>query len=145
MFSYRHTQIGTLTLSALGAGVLIVAAILLVRGPVGPLPVVLAILVVSTVLFASLTVEIQGGVLTARFGPGPIHKRVPLATIRSCRVVQNPWWYGWGIRLTPHGWLYNVSGFGAVELTLHTGRQLRIGSDEPERLCQAIDQALRDL
>jgi hypothetical protein len=50
-------------------------------------------------------------------------------------------WYGWSIRLTPHGWLYSVSGLAAVELTLQDGKRLRIGTDEPERLCQAIGQA----
>jgi len=141
MSYYRHTQIGTLLLGMLGAGMLLIVAILLVGGRAAPLLVVLAILVVSAVLFASLTVEIQAEVLTMRFGPGLIRKRVPLATIRSCAVVRNSWWYGWGIRLTPHGWLYNVSGLAAVELTLQDGRRLRIGTDEPERLCQAIGQA----
>src|SRR5215203_3577163 len=102
MFYYRHTQIGTLLLGMLGAGMLLVGGILLVGGRPEPLLVVLAILAVTAMLFASLTVEIQGEVLTIRFGPGLIRKRVPLATIRSCTVVQNSWWYGWGIRLTPH-------------------------------------------
>jgi hypothetical protein len=125
----------------LGAGMFIVGAILLARGPEAPLLAVLVLLAVMAVLFASLTIEIQGGLLTVWFGPGLIRKRVPLATIRSCEVVRNPWWYGWGIRWTPRGWLYNVSGHSAVELTLQNGRRLRIGTDEPERLCQAIDQA----
>jgi len=64
-----------------------------------------------------------------------------LAAIRTCIVVRNRWWYGWGIRWTPRGWLYNVSGLAAVELTLTDGRRLRIGIDEPERLCEAIAQA----
>ena len=141
MSSYRHTQIGILIVSVLGASAIIVGAIVFLRGPITSFLAALVILIVAAVLFASLTVEIKDAMLTVRFGPGLIRKRVPLATIRSCEVVQNPWWYGWGIRLTPHGWLYNVSGFAAVELTLHSGRRLRIGTDEPERLCQAIDQA----
>jgi len=52
--------------------------------------------------------------------------------------VTNPWWYGWGIHLTPSGWLYNVGGARAVQLDLHNGRSLRVGTDEPERLCEAI-------
>src|SRR5258705_10426411 len=97
MSYYRHTQVGTLILGMLGADMLLIVAILLVGGRAAPLLVVLAILVVSAVLFAALTVEIQGGDLTLRFGRGLIRKRVPLATIRSCAVVRNPWWYSWGI------------------------------------------------
>ena len=141
MPDYRHTQIGTVTVGTLGAGMFIIGALLLVRGPEAPLLAVQVLLAVTAVLFASLTTQIQGGILNVRFGPGLIRKRVPLAAIRTCTVVRNPWWYGWGIRLTPRGWLYNVSGLAAVELTLQNGRHLRIGTDEPERLCQVIEHA----
>ena len=46
-----------------------------------------------------------------------------------------------GIRWWGHGWLYNVSGFKAVEIELASGKRLRIGTDEPERLAQAISAA----
>ena len=141
MFNYRHTQIGFVTLGVIGMGLLLVGGALLAQAPAAALLVVLINLNVTAVQFAWLTIEIQDVVLTARFGPGLIRKRVPLATIRTCTVVRNWWWYGWGIRWTPRGWLYNVSGLAAVELTLTDGRRLRIGTDEPQRLCQAIAQA----
>ena len=125
----------------LGAAILIVGAILLARGSDSVLLLVLLILVVIAGLFASLTVAIGDGVVTVWFGPGLIRKCVPLAAIHTCIVVRNPWWYRWGIRWTPHAWLYNVSGLAAVELTLTNGQQLRIGTDEPERLCQTITMA----
>jgi hypothetical protein len=56
-------------------------------------------------------------------------------------VVRNRWYYGWGIRITPRGWLYNVSGLDAVELALKNGKCVRIGSDEPHALARAIDHA----
>lgn len=141
ILNYRHIQIGFVTLGAFGLGVLLVIGILLAQAPAAPLLVVLIILIVTAIQFAWLTIDIQDGVLIARFGPGLIRKRVSLTMISTCIVVRNPWWYGWGIRWTPHGWLYNVSGLAAVELTLTDGRRLRIGTDEPERLCQAIAQA----
>jgi hypothetical protein len=52
--------------------------------------------------------------------------------------VTNPWWYGWGIRLIPGGWMWNITGNQAVELKLKSGRLLRIGTDEPEALETAI-------
>lgn len=139
---YRHTQIGLLTLVGLGAGMLIVAVRPRERDLDALLRPVLVVLAVTAVVFASLTVEVTGEVLTLRFGPGLIRKRIRIADIQTCVVVRNPWWYGWGIRRTPHGWLYNVSGRGAVELTLTNGRRLRVGTDEPARLCQAIQQAI---
>ena len=66
------------------------------------------------ILFYSLTVDITTTKVTVSFGPGFIKKIFKLEEIRNARVVRNKWWYGWGIRLTPHGWMYNVSGFDAV-------------------------------
>jgi hypothetical protein len=55
--------------------------------------------------------------------------------------VTNPWYYGLGIHWTPHGILYNVSGFSAVEVRLFPGTTFRVGTDEPDQLCAAIRQA----
>jgi len=90
------------------------------------------------VLLGSLTVEIREGFLRWRFGPGLIRKQVRLAEIERTQAVRNRWYYGWGIRLTPHGWLYNVSGLEAVEVQLHTGKKFRLGTDEPEELVRAL-------
>jgi hypothetical protein len=57
-------------------------------------------------------------------------------------AVTNPWYYGWGIRWTPKGPLYNVSGFEAVEIRMLSGKSFRIGTDEPDLLRQAIDKAI---
>jgi len=60
------------------------------------------------------------------FGPGIIRKRVRLADIVGCEAIRIQWWYGWGIHLTPYGWLYNVSGFDAVAITLRDGQTSRL-------------------
>ncbi|MBS1223341.1 MAG: hypothetical protein H6R24_19, partial [Proteobacteria bacterium] len=57
------------------------------------------------------------------------------------RPVRNSWLYGWGIHRTPHGWLYNVSGWEAVEITLASGKRLRLGTDEPGQLTQVLRAA----
>jgi hypothetical protein len=101
---------------------------------VGPL-----ILAGCAVVFATLTVRVDEAALEFWFGPGLIRRRFPLYSIAMCRVVKNPWYYGWGIHLTPAGWLYNVSGFWAVELVMTDGKQCRIGTDDPQSLVQAIE------
>ena len=65
-------------------------------------------------------------------------KRVPLAEIAVCELIRIRWWYGWGIRLTPYGWLYNVSGLDAVAITLDNGRKFALGTDDPHGLVAAI-------
>ena len=139
---YHHTQIGYLTLVALGAGLLFMIGLILMNGFEGVALLVLLVLAVCLVIFATLTVEMDEAALIIRFGPGLIRKRFRLADIISCRVVKNPWYCGWGIHLTPSGWLYNVSGFWAVELQMKNGKKYRLGTDDPEGLVQAIEDKL---
>jgi hypothetical protein len=144
---YRHTQIGWMTLVSLGVSTLYLAvmtALLAPHVPVWqtPLPYLIPVMAVLTVLFSSLTVTVGDDEMVVQFGPGPVRKRISLSGIEACRPVRNAWWYGWGIRLTPGGWLWNVSGLDAVELSLRDGGRFRIGTDEPERLCDAIERAV---
>lgn len=143
MSMYTHTQIGYVLLVALGTAAALVTALLLNTGwnLIGGLVVV--ILILAAALFCSLTVEVKDGTLECRFGPGLIRKRFRLSDIREARVVRNPWYYGWGIHLTPHGWLFNVSGLRAVEITLIRGKQYQIGTDQPDELLNAIRRNAR--
>jgi len=76
--------------------------------------------------------------LCASFGPGIIRKRVRLVEIVGCEPIRIRLWCGWGIHLTPYGWLYNVSGFDAVAISLRNGRKLALGTDDPHGLVDAI-------
>jgi hypothetical protein len=81
--------------------------------------------------------------LCASFGLGIIRKRVPIAEIVACEPMRIKWWYGWGIHLTPYGWLYNVSGLNAVAITLRNGRKLAFGTDDPQGLADALGGSRR--
>jgi hypothetical protein len=141
MTHYSHTQTGTVILISIGLTLLVLTAIFLTRpSPPGVFYGMLGCALVA-LLFGSLTVEIRDDRLVCYFGPGLIRRSFRLADITGCAAVRNHWLYGWGIRLTPHGWMFNVSGLDAVELTLAGGRRFRIGTDEPDRLCTAMRTA----
>ena len=139
---YEHTQVGYLIIVAMVAVMVMIGIILANAGNNWTAIGVLIIIAVALVLFSSLTVVIWEEELEVRFGPGPIRKRFKLSEIESCKVVKNHWYNGWGIRLIPHGILYNVSGFYAVEINLRTGKQYRIGTDVPQELEAAIRSAI---
>ncbi|MFW6102588.1 MAG: hypothetical protein ACOC6O_02930 [Chloroflexota bacterium] len=103
---------------------------------------VLVVLAVALVLFPSLTVSIKEDELLVQFGPGVIRKRFKLNEIESCQAVKSPWYYGWGIRQTPQGMLFRVSGLNAVQIKLITGKEYLIGTDAPRELEEAIRQAI---
>ncbi|HUU10830.1 MAG TPA: hypothetical protein VM431_09865 [Phycisphaerae bacterium] len=103
---------------------------------------VAVILAATTALFWSMTITVTDDELVWHFGPGVIRKRVPLADVASCQPTRTSFWNGWGIHWSPRGWVYNVSGFGAVDVRLISGKALRLGTDEPEALAEAIRDAL---
>jgi hypothetical protein len=139
---YEHTQVGYVIIVAMAA-VMVLIGVILANAGINWIAIgVLVVIAVALVLFPSLTVVIWEEELEVRFGPGLIRKRFKLNDIESCRVVRNPWYYGWGIRLTPHGLLFRVSGFHAVEIKLRTGKKFRIGTDVPQELEEAINNAI---
>jgi hypothetical protein len=121
----------------LGVGVAVAWSLSAVSARNGLL-IPLVILALVSVNFASLTVVVEPGSLRFWLGPGLVRRSFPLDQVASCEVVTNPWYTGWGIRRLPSGWLYNVSGYQAVELLMHDGRRVRVGTDEPDTLCRAI-------
>jgi hypothetical protein len=124
-------------------GILVSGGFLLASiGSPMPAPLITSIvfgaLVISLALFHSLTVVVTENQIRIAFGPGLIHHSWALEAIENWKTVRNPWYYGFGIHLVRGGWLYNVSGLQAVELTLRNGRKCRIGTDAPEELKQAL-------
>lgn len=143
---YKHKQKGAWPLYAVIFAAMVTAAFLALASPSparAVLSVVLLTLGLSVFIFWSLTVVVTQDRLAVWFGPGLIRKTFLVSDIHDARLVRNPWYYGWGIRLTPHGWLFNVSGFDAVELELTNHRKFRIGTDDPQQLLAAIQQAIR--
>jgi len=140
--TYEHTQRGTLIIGAVSAAILLVLTISVFAGFVWIVGMVIAILAFVLAIMSTLTVSVGSNRLRIRFGPvGLIRKEWLLSEIVSASVVTNSWYYGWGIRWTPRGALYNVSGFQAVEVLLSSGKTFRIGTDEPDALKAAIERA----
>ena len=145
---YQHTQTGLLTRRLLRAISIITEGsgqFVAMRSTLRSIPLLAssAIVFVCATLFDSLTVRVSHDLVEISFGIGIIRKQFDVGNIRRARVVKNKWYYGWGIRLTPHGWLYNVSGLDAVEILMDNGKQYRIGTDQPNELENAINTVIQ--
>jgi len=101
-----------------------------------------AILALLLALFHGLTVRVSVERVLVSFGVGLIKKSIPVERIQGAAAVRNRWYHGWGIRRIWGGWLFNVSGFDAVELQLENGRFFRVGTDEPRELLAAVERVL---
>lgn len=103
---------------------------------------VLLVMLAAWTLFGTLTVTVDREALTCRFGPiGLIRKRLRLGDIRGASAIRTSPVWGWGIRWTPRGWLWNVWGLDAVEVQLANGRRFLVGTDEPLALVDALRRA----
>lgn len=143
MTSYQHTQFASAIVWPLLVAIAISCALAFVS-PIMRLSLVVALpLALVLAFFWKLTITIDEHVVRASFGPGFVYKEISLAQIESAVPVRTTWWEGWGIHRTRFGWLYNVSGSDAVAIRLRNGRQLALGTDQPEELAAAIGRAAR--
>jgi hypothetical protein len=152
--NYKHTQVGYLILNVAMA-VLMLFVWVYIKASAEPVSAdsgtnfavtsIMALVLYILASFGSLQVTIDGEYLRIKFGYGIYQKKFLLDEIMSAKTVKNHWYYGWGIRgwFWPRMSIYNVSGFDAVEIKMKNGKIYRIGTDEPEKLEQAILQLIR--
>ena len=147
---YHHTQLGYPMLAGMALGTLTqVRALLRDRRAGRPrkwlyVPGLLAF-VALMLTFSRLTVVVDERRVSVGFGGGLARRRFALHTVEAASAVKVPWLAGWGIRLTPQGWLYNAWGRDAVQLSFAGGRRFTIGTNEPETLLAAIERAREGL
>jgi hypothetical protein len=149
MTSYKHTQIGYLIL-VVTLAVLVLFAWAQITARAEPpsvdsgtnflITAIMVLILFTLASFTTLTTSIDENYLQIKFGYGIFRKKFLLSEIVSTKQVKNHWYYGWGIRLWlwPKMWIFNVSGFDAVELVMKNGKVYRIGTDEPMELESAI-------
>ena len=94
--------------------------------------------ILLSALFWCLEVKVNADEILLSYGFGFINKKIQRQQILQVEVVRNAWWYGLGIRLTPHGWMWSISGLDAIELTYQDGNKFRIGTNQPQGLYQAL-------
>ena len=95
-------------------------------------------------LVIQLRTRVDGEALVAQWWPLRA-RRIPLEEITSARPVHFKAmreWGGYGIRWHPkRGWAYLCKGGAGVQLEIEGKRPFLIGSQDAERLAQAIEDA----
>jgi len=148
MTSYKHTQVGYLMLFLAFILSVFFAWLYWVIPETEPHLIIAALMVAIVfilVSFSTLTVTIDEQYVRIKFGYGIFRKKFSIREIVSVRAVKNHWYYGWGIRVWfwPYMWIYNVSGFDAVEIVMKSGKIYRIGTNVPGELEAALHRAMR--
>ena len=146
---YEHRQIGWVTIVGIFGSIVAVSIALAIftqnadqRRVFDFMVVVIAVI---GAIFSSLTVRVTDRSMAWWFGLPLIGRRILLSEIASVEPTRTNVAEGWGIHLTWwHGWVWNVSGFNAVEIKLRSGTRFAVGTPEPKAVIAAIESARGD-
>lgn len=138
---HKYTQVGGATiLLILLAGVFTAyVAIAGLKSSPGPVQLGIGLLIVGLFILAlasfySFTIQIVAGELTFWFGFGVGRKSFAINEIQSIDIVDTPWYYFWGIKSIPGGWLYSIAPGGeALELVLGDSKKFNLAPITQQR------------
>jgi len=149
---YQHRQVGIVTIlmivvSAVFTAFVLVSALQSAEGPATLLTVTGLVVtggfILALMAFYAFTIQIADRAVTFWFGWGVGKQSLPLDAIQSVEIVRNPWYYLWGIKSIPGGWLYSIAPGGlALELVLKDQRKIRLGTNRAEEVKLRLKQAM---
>ena len=100
-----------------------------------------SVFIAVLVMFYRLTIKVNNERIRVSFGIGLIAFNVKPDIVLSTEIIKTKLWWGIGIRLTPHDWLYNVSTGPALLIKYEKNelaKKLFVGTNQPEKLQEAI-------
>jgi len=147
---YKYTEVGVATiLLILLAGVFTAYVVIAeLRTSPGPFLMVVGFAVVGLFIFAlaafySFTIQIAGEKLDFWFGFGVGKRSFDIADIRSIEIVKTPWYYFWGIKSIPGGWLYSIAPGGeAIELVFMDRKKIHLGTNRAAEIKERIETVM---
>ena len=105
--------------------------------PTVPFLILMGLFLFIIPLFYKLTIKIEGTTLRLIYGIGIIRINFRIDELLDVETIRTPWYYGWGIRVTPKGMLYNIQGSKALRVKYRKNgknKKVMIGTPEPELL-----------
>ena len=136
MTLYKKTQYGKLITGIISIVAISIATLFILQTGSNPIP--LSVLVILMLLFLligltfyKLTITIDSEKIEAKFGIGLLKRSLKIKDINydSIENINTPAFYGIGIRLTPHGLLYNVSTGSAIKIKSNS-KTFFVGTDD---------------
>jgi hypothetical protein len=140
--SYERTQHALWMWIVLAVPILVVLAAW-IKNPTAamgvPAAVAIAPLLLVGDIFARLTIRVDIAAVRWYFGWGWPRGSIAMSDIARAETTQTNLLEGFGIHWTIwHGWLWNASGFQAVEIVKTNGGGVTLGTNDPKGLADAI-------
>ncbi len=145
MASYHHKQYSPLMVAVGSLMAVSTMVLALVVDGTGWLWAVAPLSALPFAMFWGLRTSVDHEAVRVAFTFGWPKRTFAIDAIEAHAPARNRWHFGWGIRLVPGGWMFNVWGFDAVDVTYRTKEKIktfRIGTDDPNGLNSAIASAL---
>lgn len=147
MTLYTNTQYGKLLIAILSVFGLIPIVLFFIEIDNKPMSywailLIASIFIITLLLFYKLTITITKEKIEAKFGIGLIKRSLNIKDINydTIEKIKTPSYYGIGIRITPHGMLYNVKIGNAIKMKSNE-KTFFVGTDDFEK----INSVLLDL
>src|SRR5690606_922568 len=101
-----------------------------------------AFFMTTLLCFYKLKIRVDDAGIHVIYGVGLIRIKIAPTKVIQVKIVRNPWYFGWGIRFTNKGMLYNIQGSKAVEISYFNGKNktVRIGTDDPLTLKEFLEK-----
>jgi hypothetical protein len=150
MTKYKYSQFGTFSVAIMLPIFIFILIMLFTSGIKDPAQAVIlgfvaVTLLICLLIFYKLTISIDDTYLSFSLGIGLISKKYFLSDIKTCKPVKNSAFYGIGIKKIQNGWLYNVSGLGAIELSFKNKNSVvRIGTNDPEAVSLTVNSLIKN-
>ncbi|MDK1289281.1 hypothetical protein [Pseudoalteromonas umbrosa] len=142
---YQKTQLAWAIWGILAwLGIFVVIGLVLLGANVGVISFGVILLLVA-VAFYGLTIKVdtKNQQLSWWFGPKVAKKTILFDDIEEVRAVTNSFRHGVGIRISHDGWVYSVSGFKAVEVSMVDGTKYRLGTSDQAGLLAAMKEKVK--
>jgi hypothetical protein len=139
---YRHTQQAFLPVTLWIAFVVFLGILIPTKDWAPWIGVFVFAITIVMLVFSRLTVTVTNQTITTAFGFGWPKHTEQVSDVLTASEVRNSWLHGWGIRKISGGWMYNTSGYDAIEIDLRSGKKFRLGTDEPKALVATISMVL---
>ena len=108
-----------------------------------PFSIVSLIIFIALLFFYKLTIIIDDTYISFKLGIGLFGKKYRIDDLKSCKPVKNSIFFGIGAKMLPNGWLFNVSGLKAIELSFKNKKSIiRIGTDKPEEIADIVSKLI---
>ncbi len=104
-----------------------------------------SVVLLAMLFFYQLRIQVYEDRIKLTYGVG-LNINIRMDKLLVAEPFKTPWYYGFGIRVTPQGMLYNIQGRTALVVYFErNGKQKKvmIGTDKPEELLKALQKQFK--